>query len=106
MAVSANKIPYTVEELKANLLKLMVAEMDKESVNICGVIKDPKLLIGKFVRHKWDNATYDGQIKALNDLNPPEFEMDYFDQGGAVYLQVDEVVADLRSGDLLVLWDD
>jgi hypothetical protein len=110
-----NKKQLSITQLRQNLLKLIDIPVDTEAIQIDKCIKDPSILEDKFISHKWcdveeDNGFvtdkwYDGQIgKIVNQDDVVEYQIDYFETKERIFMEIDEVLTDLKNGDLIVLW--
>ena len=112
-AFSANKKVLSLAQLKRNLIQLMqVGHSDQDSDKLVEILKEPKLLEYKYMSHLWTEETgdvwYKGFIHHLieGESDILEFKVEYLDSGEVVYMEFDELVADIKIGDLIILWDE
>ena len=109
---SKDKRPLKLLELKHNLLQLITpgkdAQEDPEVQKLHSLLRDPSLLEHKYISHNWSNdgveKRWEGFIHEMVSREPIEYRVDYFGGEADVFLQYDELVADLQGGDLTVLW--
>ncbi|XP_071959561.1 uncharacterized protein [Antedon mediterranea] len=106
---------FSVEKLKENLSILMSSE-DLDDLHIKNIIMDPLILLEKKINHLWSNDNegvisdtwYEGNITEFKE-ETGEFKIVYLDpitkEVDHYYLDTDEIVADMKSGDLIVIWD-
>ena len=111
-AFSIHGKPHPLTVLVKNLHTLLldiVIDESREEIEKC--LRDPGLLCGKLVLHKWVNeegrdVTYEGRISGelIEKNGVTEFEIKYFN-GEICYLEFDEVMTDIHNGDLTVHWE-
>ena len=101
---------FSLDILKANLLYLIQNSMKYPDLNseIKKVLDNPKELNGKFISHKWNNdegssTWYEGQIQSPDAHL--EFKIVYVNDNEPIFMTLDEIVADMKSGDMVVLWE-
>ena len=109
---SSNGKPLNARQLQSNILKLMekpITDDDDDKIKMC--IEDPDILVNIYISHKWlcdsgEEKSFEGQIiDKVNSNGIVEFKIVYFDHDdNFVYLQYDELLTDIHSGDLTVLW--
>ena len=113
LAFSCNKKAYSLVQLKENLVKLMKSgSHDNDTSEMSKVLKEPKLLEFKYIRHLWEpnpgqEKWYDGYIHHMvfSDDGILEYKVEYFNPSEEAILSYDELVTDLRAGELVILWD-
>ena len=76
------------------------------------ILEQPNILVGKMITNccedssdsmkKWFEGTISGMSVAQNII---EYKVLYKDESVPVYLQFDEIVSDIRMGDMVVLWE-
>ena len=99
-----------VDALKANLITLINTRTDHD-IHMRQLLCDPSKLEHTYISHKWADeegheTVYEGYIHEVvaGPPNAIEYRVEYFNSDGDVYLQFDELVADIKTGDLTVLW--
>ena len=110
---SADKKILTCEQLKDNLSTLMSATtpaVSEDRIQLQRILQDPSCLQYKFIRQRWEDMDgctkwWDGYIHHLVSGDILEFKLEYFDTDNDVFMEYDELVADIKTGDLVVLWD-
>lgn len=109
---SSNRKAYTLAQLKKNLTKLFEGNEDDDTSQMNKVLKNPAVLEFKYIRHLWEpeparDKWYDGYIHhmVVGDDGIIEYKIEYYSPPEEVFLSFDELVADLRAGDLIILWD-
>lgn len=108
---SASKQPHPIEKLKANLLHLMEPSDSAGRTEIEEILLNPGSLCGRQITHLWieENSEkwWDGRITEQIDHTNEflvQYEKDSSDEQPInVYLELSEIVADMRSGDLKLL---
>ena len=72
---------------------------------VSAAVIDPTILIGKNISPGWNNNDklewYDGRIETIA-METKEYELKYANVTSA-YLTFDEVITDIRNGDLKIL---
>ena len=114
-AFSANRKPHTVEILKSNLLKLIQnAERHTVDSTVEHTLSNPSSLVGREISHLWTDekgeSWWNGKIKRRVE-NSDEFLIEYQQiachgqsaHTTSAYLELSEIVADIRSGELKLL---
>lgn len=106
-AFSSHQKPYTLDNLKANLFTLMdCGKTDTTLLTTC--IMDPSVVVGRRISHAWstDNGIewYEGTVLQMTGEQVKEYEVKYDNSSEeSVYLEIDELLADLKNGDLKLL---
>ena len=97
-------------------------ESDADRLHIHEILKNPEILIAKTVTHRWEvqgiDSWYEGEIfDCLQDTGAEskvEFKFGYVMPTGIqiandgdpyTYLEIDELISDLKDGDLIIHWD-
>lgn len=110
-AFSANRQPFPVEKLKANLTKLMDTHCGQGTGNsVEQVLGDPASLAGRKLTDLWRDEKgeiwWQGHVHSRVD-NTDEFRVHHThnpqDKPLDVYVELSDLIADIRSGDLKLL---
>lgn len=108
---SVDRRPLSLEELQDKLAAFFVS--NSEDNELTQVITDPKSLVNKYITHLWTEGGKDIWYKGIVNgwqSETEEYSVQYQNENGeiqpAVYLTVDEIVTDMKNGDLVVLWEE
>jgi hypothetical protein len=110
-AFSQGKKTYSLQALKINLESLMLKPVTEQScINIANIMKEPNILVDKYLSHKWADSSkldtwYEGKCIEFS-TETDEFGIQYLNEenNSVTYLTLSEVIADIRTGDLVILW--
>ena len=112
-AFSAKGEQFPLTQLVENLASLLSnpQDIDPECVQLDKCLQQPQILLGKFLRHKWvidsgEEVWFDGRITELCTTRvntPPEFKVLY-EESDEAFLELDEIITDVKNGDMIILW--
>lgn len=72
------------------------------------IINDPSVVIGNRSSHSWEGGKkdkwYTGVTLGIAKDHPVEYEIEYAGWSENVFMELDEMVTDIRNGDLMITW--
>ena len=110
---SSGGVTRSAFELEANLTQLMAPSHDiaGDRLQLQKILEDPACLQYKYISHCWEGEDgickwWEGYIHHLVSTGTvTEYKIEYISTDKECYMEFDEIVTDIRNGDLIILWD-